>query len=68
MTGLRIIADRQRCTSSGNCARVAPDLFDQGEEDGVVVLLQSEPPESLVDAAREAESLCPANAISVVES
>ena len=64
---MRIVADRQRCTSAGNCARVAPELFDQGEEDGVVVVLEPEPPPSLADAAREAESLCPARAISVID-
>jgi ferredoxin len=64
---IRINADRSRCTSAGNCARVAPELFDQGEEDGIVILLQAEPPAALVGAAREAESLCPASAIVVVE-
>jgi ferredoxin len=64
---LRIVADQGRCTSAGNCARVAPELFDQDEQNGTVVLLQAEPPASLVEAAREAESLCPANAITVIE-
>lgn len=64
---MRIVADRQRCTSAGNCARVAPELFDQGEEDGIVVVLEPEPSPSLADAAREAESLCPARAIAVIE-
>jgi ferredoxin len=64
---MKIQADRTRCTSAGNCARVAPDLFDQGEDDGVVVVLNANPPESLREAARAAESLCPAQAISVVD-
>ena len=67
MTRLKIIADRGRCTSSGNCARVAPELFDQGEEDGIVILREAEPPTWLVEAAREAESLCPARAILIIE-
>lgn len=64
---MKIVADRQRCTSAGNCARVAPELFDQGEEDGLVIVLEPEPPPSLVEAAREAESLCPARAIALSE-
>jgi ferredoxin len=64
---MRIEADQARCTSAGNCARVAPSLFDQGEDDGVVILLQSHPPDSLRDAAQEAESLCPAQAITVTD-
>jgi len=64
---MRVIADRARCTSAGNCARVAPDLFDQQEDDGLVIVLQAEVPPALRDAAREAESLCPANAISIAD-
>jgi ferredoxin len=64
---MRIVADRQRCTSAGNCARVAPELFDQDDDDGMVVVLEPEPPPSLIDAAREAESLCPAQAIALIE-
>jgi ferredoxin len=64
---VRIVADRTRCTSAGNCARVAPELFDQDLDDGIVVVLQSTPPESALAAAREAEGLCPANAIAVEE-
>lgn len=64
---MKIVADRQLCTSAGNCARIAPELFDQGEEDGVVVVLEPEPPPSLAEAAREAESLCPARAITLLD-
>ncbi len=62
---VRIVADQTRCTSAGNCARVASELFDQDPEDGVVVVLQPSPPDSALDAARQAEGLCPANAILV---
>jgi ferredoxin len=62
---MRIEADRARCTSAGNCARVAPELFDQGAEDGIVVVLDPQPSEALRNAARDAESLCPAQAILV---
>ena len=64
---MKVIADRARCTSAGNCARVAPDLFDQQEDDGLVIVLQAQVPPALVDAAREAEGLCPAGAIAVVD-
>lgn len=64
---MRVIADKARCTSAGNCARVAPDLFDQQEDDGLVIVLQAEVPPALHDAALEAETLCPAAAISLVD-
>jgi len=55
--------DTRRCASSGNCADVAPEVFTQDDETGVVVLLEAHPaPESTADV-EQAESLCPARAI-----
>lgn len=44
-----------------------PAVFDQ-TDDGVVVLLDECPPAELHDAVREAESLCPAQAITLTDS
>jgi ferredoxin len=44
-----------------------PDVFDQRDEDGVVILLDETPPAGLHDAVREAAMLCPAAAIRLVE-
>src|SRR5690625_2964302 len=56
-----------RCISSGNCTMQAPDLFDQSDEDGSVILRQSTPPPDLHDAARRAAAACPALAIQIEE-
>jgi ferredoxin len=61
---MRIAVDRRRCISSGYCVMEAPSLFTQDEE-GLVVLLNSEPPASLHAAARVAEAACPAAVITV---
>jgi ferredoxin len=64
---VRVTADQDRCCGSGMCALTAPELFDQRDEDGIVVVLQPTPPADLHAAAKEAESLCPSGAIRVLE-
>jgi ferredoxin len=64
---LRVVVDQNACVSSGQCVLSEPAVFDQND-DGVVVLLDECPPAELHDAVREAASLCPALAITVIES
>ncbi|MEU8004968.1 ferredoxin [Catellatospora sp. NPDC049111] len=64
---LHVAVDRDACCGSGNCVRTAPEVFDQDDTDGLVVLRQAEPPESEHDAVREAAYNCPAAAIDVTE-
>ncbi|MGW5008455.1 ferredoxin [Streptomyces parvulus] len=61
---MKIVADRDRCVGAGQCARIAPELFDQGQDDGLVVVLNAEPDESMLAEADEAVDLCPAGALS----
>ncbi|MFE7562866.1 ferredoxin [Kitasatospora sp. NPDC057500] len=61
----RVLADRERCIGSGNCARLAPASFDQ-DDDGLVVLLASGPgPEA--GPVHQAVRTCPVKALSVSE-
>lgn len=62
---MRIEIDQDKCCAAGQCVLAADDLFDQRDEDGVVVLLEATPPETALDRAREAAALCPAAAIDV---
>ncbi|HEV7323602.1 MAG TPA: ferredoxin [Bosea sp. (in: a-proteobacteria)] len=62
---MKIKVDREKCVSSGQCAAFAPEFFDQGDEDGVVVLLHDSPAPELRHKARQAADLCPARAIAV---
>jgi ferredoxin len=64
---MKIEVDREVCCSSGMCVLTAPDLFDQDEDDGRVVVLVAEPPEESQDLARQAAQLCPSRAITVTE-
>jgi ferredoxin len=45
----------------------APDVFDQDENDGVVVLKTDTPPPELARDVRHAAAMCPAMAITLTE-
>jgi ferredoxin len=60
---MKVATDRDRCIGSGVCVLVAPDVFDQGPDDAVVVLLDESPPESARAAVEQAVDRCPAAVI-----
>ncbi|NDZ78974.1 ferredoxin [Streptomyces sp. SID10853] len=62
---MHITIDEDKCCGAGQCVLVAPEIFDQRDEDGVVVLLNDEPASGQHGAAREAASVCPAAAIGI---
>jgi len=62
---MNVIIDEKKCVGSGQCVLAAPDIFDQRDSDGIVVLLQDTPPESQLANAREAATLCPSVAIRI---
>jgi ferredoxin len=64
---MRVHADRDRCVSSGQCVMNVPDVFDQDEDEGMVVLKTGTPPPELAEDVRRAVTLCPAMAITVTE-
>jgi ferredoxin len=36
---MKVAVEQDRCVGSGQCVLLAPDVFDQRDEDGSVVLL-----------------------------
>lgn len=64
---VRVNVDTAACIGAGQCALVAPDVFDQ-DDDGIVVVLNVEPSEPEYSATRRAAALCPARVIVVDES
>ncbi|WP_016697032.1 ferredoxin [Actinoalloteichus spitiensis] len=62
---MKVSVDEDKCCGAGSCVLAAPDVFDQRDEDGVVVLLNAEPPAELHAAVREAADVCPAAAITL---
>lgn len=64
---MRVTIERSRCIAAGQCVLKSPEVFDQNEEDGIVVLLNANPPAELAESVRTAARLCPAEAIKVYE-
>ena len=64
---MKVTVDQDKCCGAGQCVLLAPDVFDQRDEDGIVVLLDESPEESLHGVVREAASVCPAAAIDLKE-
>jgi len=62
---MKVSVAAEKCVAAGQCVLIAPRVFDQREEDGVVVLLDEAPGPELHDAVRESASVCPATAINV---
>ncbi|GAA1534897.1 ferredoxin [Actinomadura kijaniata] len=62
---MKVGVDTGACVGSGQCAFLAPEVFDQREEDGVVELLREEPPEDRRQAVLRAARSCPTHAIRV---
>jgi len=62
---MKVVVDTEKCVAAGNCVAAAMDVFDQREEDGIVVLLNEHPPAELAADVRNAAAICPALAIRI---
>ncbi|WP_405824915.1 ferredoxin [Streptomyces sp. NBC_01390] len=60
---MRVRVDQDKCCGAGSCVLSAPEVFDQDDEDGLVLLLDPHPPADLHEAVREAAAVCPAEVI-----
>jgi ferredoxin len=65
---MKVTADTEICIASGQCAMLAPRIFDQRDDDGRVVVLDEQPPDGEHDLARQAELTCPSGAIRILEA
>ena len=64
---MKVMVDQDRCCGSGQCVLAVEEVFDQRDEDGIVMLLEPEPAPPLHERVREAAIICPAAAITVEE-
>lgn len=62
---MKVIVDTDLCEAHGECVFAAPEIFDLGDDDDVVTVLQEEPGEELRDKAEEAAKVCPVFAITI---
>lgn len=64
---MKISVDQDKCVSSGQCVLNAAEVFDQRDDDGVVILLNDSPRADEVESVRKAAAACPALAIEIEE-
>lgn len=64
---MRVEADTDMCVSSGMCALTAPELFDQSDEDGTVVLLRAVPADTQIRDVKDAVRHCPSGALKLTD-
>ncbi|MEW1640732.1 ferredoxin [Streptomyces sp. NPDC091219] len=64
---MKVVVDEDKCVAAGQCVAAAMDVFDQRDEDGIVVLLDENPSAALADDVRNAAAVCPALAIRIEE-
>jgi ferredoxin len=62
---VKVVVDFDACAAHGDCVVVAPEIFDLGEDDEVVTLLQAEPSDDLRPNAQAAVDACPMAAIRI---
>jgi ferredoxin len=63
---MRLVVDRNRCIGSGQCVLTEPDVFDQDEEDGRVVILPAVPGDPrATPGVRQAVLFCPSGALTL---
>ena len=64
---MHITTDAEACVGSGQCALALPEVFDQDDAEGTVIVVDADPPEEFHRDVHEAVSRCPVRAIAVVE-
>jgi ferredoxin len=64
---MKVSVDPDRCLGAGQCVLAAREVFDQREDDGIVVLLTETPDPGQYENVREAARLCPALVIELAE-
>ncbi|MFJ3922194.1 ferredoxin [Streptomyces sp. NPDC090022] len=67
MTGVDVRVDRDRCLGAGMCVLTVPEVFDQDQDEGLVVLVDARPHRDRLTAVRLAAGVCPAGAITVTD-
>ncbi|PZF95487.1 ferredoxin [Micromonospora endophytica] len=65
---MQVAVDRDACCGSGNCVRVAPEVFAQDDADGLVLLRATTLAPQSGARARRAADLCPSGAIRVASA
>jgi ferredoxin len=63
---MRVEVDLDKCVGHGICESIADDVFEV-QDDGTVLILDAERPESDRDRMKQAVTQCPAAALRLVD-
>lgn len=63
---VRVVVDWELCESNALCVEACPEVFRVDDDDNLQILNET-PSASLLDRLREAERVCPRQAIQIVE-
>ncbi len=66
MSSFRIVVDRELCEGNARCVRIAPALFEVGDDDKVRVLVDR-PDAALRESVETAVAVCPRQALAIVD-
>jgi ferredoxin len=61
---MHVIAQTEQCIASGECVLACSKVFAQ-DEDGIVQILDADPPASLHEPVRDAVAACPAGVLEI---
>ncbi|PJK20438.1 ferredoxin [Mycolicibacterium goodii] len=61
---MKVTVDSKKCIAAGMCVAYAPEVFDQDDDSGIVVLLDDAPSSEQSENVRQAAEFCPAQLIS----
>jgi ferredoxin len=62
---MHVEVDYEKCCGAGTCVVNAPEVFDQDDDEGTVVLLDADPSEDQRSAVENAVAMCPVRAITI---
>ena len=65
---MKFEVSHEKCIGAGACTEVAGRVFSQNDDDGLIIVLDENPPASEFDNVRQAAKLCPALAIRIIEA
>jgi ferredoxin len=63
---MKVTAHREVCIGSGNCVFSAPAVFDQDDDEGLVVVLAAEVDPRDAGPVRDAVARCPSGALRIL--
>lgn len=64
---MRVVVDFSLCESNALCVGVAPEVFEMGDDD-MLLVLDEEPGEELRAKVEAAVRVCPKQAITIVDA